>query len=363
MQSGYDCPPEFVLEEDSDDDMKLRDDDRTWLESEIATQIKTAIDALGDALRPHGLRQAAFWLRQLGPIAATIAIFVATVVFAATQFNLANTRLAKQATFEANSERDLKEIREDIKAIRGDLAKQNMINHASLSLSDFKATLPELSSAMATAKQQNVKVAPRVINDLQVKLIAAAGAGAGAGAGAIEAPGFWPAAADFISYRSQSNIPDASSLLGSNLPTCTDHEPHPPTVLSADPTKFGIRFAYYENCRLTLDSAFDDAKVNSLLLNETINLTFRHCLVVYRGGNINLIVAVHDRMIEFHGVADAAQKSGPIVVSGNTLYFSDCLFDFKLDTQPPPLGQDFTHNLLTSNGSISFTVKAPATHS
>jgi hypothetical protein len=180
-----------------DDDMRLREDDRKWISDEITRQVGRGIGAAVEEFKPHGLAKAVFILRQLGPIATIIAVFVAVIAIAATQFNLANTRLAKQASFETKTDKRLDDIEGTLKEIQGDLAKQSIISHASLPLSDFKATLPDLSSAITTVQKQNLALSPMVIDDLRQKFVAVD----------TTTPGYWPTVLQFLQFASAGLAP------------------------------------------------------------------------------------------------------------------------------------------------------------
>lgn len=329
--------------------MAHRNDQKEFIRDEIKQQLTLAIDAF----KPHGWVKAAFFLRQLGPIATSIAVFVAVLGIAAGAIYQATARVGKEATFETNTDRDLKEIRDDIKAIRGELAKQGLFNHASLPLSDFRASLPALSSAIATAKQQNVKVAPKVIGDLQQKIIAA-------GEGT---PGFWPTAGEFISYRSQITATDFQGLLRLDLPNCVDSDPTPQRVIegSIEVPPMKVAPYYYDNCRFTLDSAQDDAKINSLLKNGTVVVAFRHCLIVYRGGQIDLRIVFSGRPSV---ISAPGQNPVPVPVTLKALRFENCLFNFIMPSAPALQGQELTKRLLAESGSeIEFAILKSLTHS
>jgi hypothetical protein len=168
----------------------------------------------------------------------------------------------------------------------------------------------------------------------------------------------WRTAGRLVSYRSEGNAADAQTLLNASLPNCADHDPTHPTVISATPNQFKVQFSIYENCRLTLDSDRDAAKVNYLLETETMNLTFRHCLIVYRGGNIKMILAWHNRVAAFHKWNNPNPDSNPLLFNGPTLLFENCVFDFQLNGMPPVPGQDFTRSLLASDEkALSFTTE------
>jgi len=250
--------------------------------------------------------------------------------------------------------------------IKSDLSKQSLVNHASLPLSDFKATLPDLSSAIAVATREKVKVGPRVVEDLQSKLTASA-----------NAPSFWPAAADFISYRSQIVSHDVQGLIGAQLPNCTDREPTPmELIVSEDEAKNGkagdkhnlpdllnetdknkthMVPAVYENCRFTLDSPRETAEIPGLGEQRSYILTFRHCQIVYRGGPVTLFTPNPQ-----YGFITGKSHERTDVYSfvGQVVHFENCLFVFAIKSTPPANGQALTQQILTQNGN-TLTVKLP----
>src|ERR1035441_1697564 len=178
--------------QDSNHDMKLRDDDKKWLADEISGQVEHAIASAIDDFRPHGWRRVTDFIRSWGIAGTIVAVFVGLLTLAAAAFYQATARVGKQATFEANTTRDLAEIRSDIQAIRGDFAKQSIINHATMPLSEFKNGLTDLGSAVAAVQTQKLKLPDTVINDLSQKLAAID----------TSTPGFWTTAGAVISYRS-----------------------------------------------------------------------------------------------------------------------------------------------------------------
>ncbi len=333
--------------------MKLRDDDRRWLADEVSGQVKQAFADTIDEFRPHGWKRVTNFIREWGIAGAIIAVFAALLGIAAAAFYQATARVGKEAIFETNTGRDLEEIRKEIKAIQGDLALQGLINHASLPLSEFKVTLPAVGSAIAKAKQQEVKAATKVIDNLQQKLIASG----------ESSPGYWPAAAAFISYRS---FDKASGTLTLPMPNCTDHKPNPAKVKSVeDEHHMTIENSVYENCRFTLDSPLDNERINELLMNEATGITFKHCVVTYSGGEINLVVSFHDRPVMVTAVHGGKPiKSTGTVNNPSTLRFDNCLFEFNFSGTPPLPGQQLTQAILATNASsLNFLIQKPSTHS
>jgi hypothetical protein len=336
--------------------MKLRDEDKRWLTGEIADQSKKAVDALVNSLRPHGWRKAAFLLRELGPIAAIIGIVVALlgITLSAVYYSVANVK--EETKFRTTTEQALNGIRGEITAIRGDLAKISISAHAALPLKEFETTLPDLASTVTTLRLQDLKVSPKVIEDLGHKLASTE----------TNVPGYWPASSALVSYKSQISTTDFANLMQSNLPRCADHDPIPMQITEVKNQPNGqqtmtVSSAFYDNCRFTLDSPEDDAKVNAILLNEAAILTFRHCLILYRGGVINLIVAFHGRP-----VALIAEGHSPVyarVESPQTIMFENCLFDFQLSKAPTMAGQQLLQTLLVESNIANLKFHSPSTHS
>ncbi len=285
-------------------------------------------------------------------MAAILTIPVALLGIALTQYHQANSRLAEEATFRANTKNDLEKITKNIEQLTGDLAKLRFARHASLPLAEFKATLPDLKTAVITLRQLNLTVSSQNIEDVGQRLSKTESG----------TPSFWPAAAEFISYRSETRVSPSE-----NLPECTDKDPVPQKILAVNvPTKLtskmlgfkplkshGYRdeFAppYYENCRFTLDSPKANEKVNSILQNIFTFLRFSHCLVVYRGGPVNLVVAFKNRPTQIK--INGKPASNIFNVNGDTLVFENCQFDFAIGNQPPQPVQEFTRNLLAKDTS------------
>lgn len=227
--------------------------------------------------------------------------------------------------------------------------RHNLDELAALPQNAFKDSLPDLSLSIAKARHENVKVSPRTIEDLQGKLSASA-----------DAPNFWPAASSFISYRSFSN---ALWTAPAKLPRCTDSEPAPSTVSILSPTQATINPGVYENCRFTMDSPEEDARVNEIIQERMAVVIFRHCVIVYRGGAINLVFAFDKYNVPWsvepkNGIPGGA---GTVNISvRDAVRFQDCLFDFVLHSEPPKVGQELTKRLLVNpSNEITLPLSVP----
>ena len=201
---------------------------------------------------------------------------------------------------------------------------QDVINHqfestSKLSTAALQERLPAVQHLLASARDQRVKADTKVLDALTQKLSAAN----------TSAVGFWPTAAEFISYRSALTHEDLVNLSNS-MPKCTDQPPHLATVAQYTPagsTSLSINPAYYENCQLQLDSREQDAYLSYWALKVVPTLTpliFRHCLVTYNGGIVQL------------------QLPGPLT-------FENSLWVFSISGIPPVSGQKVTEMLLVGN--------------
>lgn len=340
---------EFPFSVSGQEDMALRNEQRDFIRDEIKVQLSLA----ADVFKPHGFRRVTHFLWEWGLAGAAITVPLTLLAICVAVGIFAVSGIKENTQFRTHTEDKLATIEGEVKAIRRDLATQSLINHAFLPLPDFKATLPEVGFAIAAAKQQEVKVAPKVINNLQQKLIASG----------ERDPGFWPTTAQFISYRSSLTAP----ALKPNLPDCTDRDPSLPKVTDVErqnPPKFTFNIPIYEGCRLTLDSQKDNERINWLLVHKLPFIAFKRCLIVYRGGAVNLIVAFDKKHFVVH-IGD--NPKGPTMFStfsGHTLSFADCIFDFSFDSAPPIEGQRVAESLLVQTGpSLNLYLKPPSTQS
>jgi hypothetical protein len=203
------------------------------------------------------------------------------------------------------------------------IASLKLQGHASLPSASFQAALPEIKTVLATAKKDQIRVGPTVVNELQQRFLESDS----------KATDYWPAVAAFINYRSSltSNGPvlTFNPLAGttSTLPRCTDQLPHPATLaedVSPGEQTVRINKAYYENCRFQLDSPDEDARISAFAKGNP-GLTLKNCLVVYNGGPVEL-------------------RLGPW-----PLMFENCRWEINVSGTPPETGQKVTRTLLAGN--------------
>ena len=314
---------------------QLRKEHRDFIAEEVRQQVSEAIDQF----KPRGWKKLTFLLREWGLTAIAITLPTTLLGILVTISIFAVNGVKENAQFRTRTEDRLDRINEELKNIKGDLARQNVTTHASLQPEEFKAALPSLISAMATLRAQNAKIGSKIVDDVAQRLLATD----------RNAAGFWPAASELVSYRSQVAAPDAARLAQTQLADCTDSAPEITTLTvqgkeNEKPIEVKALFAVYRNCRVVLDSPKDANNLNSLLLKGGIaGVRFYQCLVVYQGGPIKLILAWKNQVI-FGSHID-------ISPSGETLYFTDCVLDFSLQASPPLEAQRLTESFLKQSPS------------
>lgn len=250
-----------------------------------------------------------------------------------------------------------------LSSIEATLVVLGLQTQVSLPQAAFDKALPDIRSAVAAARQENVAVPPAVMDELRSKLLASNS----------EAPSFWPTLSEFVSYRSSlsyrqpSAAPPPFPRTGTaefrvaRPPNCTDSLPKPASVKEVlSPNQLTSNPGIYENCRLVLDSATQDAALNAILRENTQFITFKNCLIEYHGGEISLILAWDKAPFTLVLVGKGPQdptKTFQVEMSGPAIQFENCLFVLAFQNPPPPNGQRLSTTLLAENtSSISLPI-------
>lgn len=290
------CPTQlsFICNENADL-MPLNETDKSWIR-----------EAIRDAHKLHGRGKLTGFIKDWGATGAVVAV----ILFCLVQWN-------SYTEFRIHTGDRLNTIEAGLKEIKGGLAQQSLAIHASLSLAEFSAALPDLKSSIATSRRQEIKAPPRIVNDLAEKLSKTD----------KSAPDFWPTASELINYRSFLSAPQQYIKITFQMRDCDVHPARDMTIRS--PQKDGsveidkLRDAItilQESCFLDLDEH-----------NEIEDYVCHHCVVKYSGGPLTLKAPVE---------------------------FKDCLFVFSINAQPPtPSGILLAQTLLSQNPQ---DVKIPA---
>ena len=228
---------------------------------------------------------------------------------------------------------------------------QDVIRHqfesaSKLSAVELQQRLPAIKDLLAIAKDQNVKVEPELPARLGEKLLHVH----------ADAPDYWSVAGDLISYRSFNQVAWTRS---ENPPDCADLPPVITTenlsfMLDGRPQKLQAKLGEYRECRITLDSPRDAERLNSTLFGGVSTLAFYRCLIVYRGGPINITLAWNNHVVD--SIPTSNGKATTMSVTGNSLLFSDCLFDFSIQQASPPEDVEWFTKLVLSQNAPAITL-------
>ncbi|MGF7179667.1 hypothetical protein [Tunturiibacter psychrotolerans] len=319
----------FPIRESIDDnDMKLRKEDQEWLAAEICRVVKFENATLVQSLNPRGGRRVIRWLKEWGAISALWAVPLALFAMVITLGIFAANGISKNAAFQSATETRLSAIEKTLEGINHKQIAQDLTNHAVLPLDQFGQSLSSLSSSIATAREQKVLVSQSVIGDIKTKLIATN----------HSSPDYWPAAAQVVNYRSQSEV----GWDRINLPACSEKDlkftvtgdrPMPDSDNLREFTHGPITL---HNCALILDSPEAQSLISRGLSIADVN--FDNCVILYNGGPITFKPIAYSSTIP------------PLTTA--KLNFMRCVFILKLNSSPPAPVQRLTTELLAANTDI-----------
>ncbi len=216
-----------------------------------------------------------------------------------------------------DSVNEMKATLDTLKPLIQDLIQRQMNKAAQMPTSELQQNLPQIKSLVEVARRDKVPVNIKTVQAIEEKLRNLPS----------RTEQFWQVSADLISYRSLAHGLDYTSTWTAPLAKCADFEPHPSTLAEAiGPGEQTVKVnpAYYENCRVQLDSAEENEKISGYA-KRYVGLTFRRCLVIYRGGPVNIRLGL------------------------GALNFENCLLDLTIYRTPPVSGQKVTEFLLAKN--------------
>jgi hypothetical protein len=325
----------FPIRESIDDnDMKLRKEDQEWLAAEICRMVKIENAALVEFLNPRGGRRVIRWLKEWGAISALWAVPLALFAMVITLGIFAANGISKNAAFQSATETRLTAIEKTLEGITHKQITQDLTNHAVLPLDQFGQSLSSLSSSIAIAREQKVSVSQAVIGDIQSKLIATN----------HSSPDYWPAVAQVVNYRSQSE----AGWDRINLPACSEKDLKF-RITDDQPAGNNLReFTHgpitLHNCALILDSPEAQRLISEGLSVADVN--FDNCVILYNGGPITF------KPIRYSATVP------PLTTA--KLNFIKCVFIFKLNSSPPAPVQRLTAELLAaaSTNNVRFSPDA-----
>ena len=192
--------------------------------------------------------------------------------------------------------KDLETANGTLKAIQT-FWEEQLKKNAALTPKDFQKELPQVADNLKAASILKVKPSREVDKGIQQNFLASDSS----------APSYWPAVAQFITYRSERTpVAERLQLLNNTLSPCK--RTNPEIIDGPEP------YAQISTCTVALEDrdAFNpSAIVRTFLLSSPRGIpVFRNCVVTYHGGQIR----------------------SPIIKAA---VFKDCLFVIELNSPPP----------------------------
>lgn len=250
---------EYAIVATEEDQMPFSRENEQWVRDEIQSVIGKALKGLRP---PSGFRKAFYALREWGVLAGNFAFILALGVFALTQWNAANKRLADESSFEKGTEDRLKEIEKILNELQHPSPLQAF---ASMDPNTFAATLPQLRKQLERTTPRSVQPNDAAVHMVTQKLDQADD----------NAPGYWPTVAAMISFTSE--LRTGVVVDTSKLNNCIALGPGPMSHLTIAGNGY--------QCMVTLDQTdLGDSTITDAVVRFTrgpsrlSNVTFVNCL-------------------------------------------------------------------------------------
>jgi hypothetical protein len=247
------------------------------------------------------------------PVALSVLTIIAAMIFGGLSYleKYEEAQIKLQVADSLTGPRsDISVINQKLSNIEGQLSvlaplitQLTIRKQATSSQQEFEKALPQVKSALYSARQDKVSIEPKIITDLQHKFESAK----------QSEPNYWPAALEFISYHSSAL--EGGRLDWLTLPLCKTGNFDTATMQPLDPDyhplgpPVPIANMKVQQCALILDG------------KDISKMTFENCLVFYHGGNVKL----------------------------KDVTFRNCLFDFRIENAVSPDGEKLASALLAAD--------------
>src|SRR5580698_7382655 len=143
-----------------DEQMPLAPDNQSWVNTQIDNAITKAVAPLQP---PRGWKKALYTLREWGILGVTVTVILTLAIFAATQWNASNKRLADEATFQTKTGDRLDKIEESLRILR--------VSNATLT-PNSPASQAEAKAVLADARRVPAKPLPKpLVESAGIKFI------------------------------------------------------------------------------------------------------------------------------------------------------------------------------------------------
>jgi len=134
----------------SEEEMKLRDEDKKWFAEEIARQL----DEVVGSFKPHGWRKLVHLLRELGPIIGTCSFVLALIALVITLGIFSANKISQESEFRGTTTEQLKTVNLRLSGIENTLgflrAQTVAQKYSTIPVPELKKHRDELATARKT---------------------------------------------------------------------------------------------------------------------------------------------------------------------------------------------------------------------
>jgi|SRR5271157_2508491 len=295
--------------------MALRNEDKVWIRAEIQSSVAL--------LKPHGWRKAVTLLRELGPIATIIGVFVALIAIVVTLGLFATNSITKNAEFRTHTEDRLTSIEATLNKISSTLEGNKLKQIGSNPVNP--QNIAEAKNVLTAATASKTNIDPSIVKDVGIKFVEAS----------QKDPAAWDTALAFLNYKSSLDIsaPNAPTQIA-NITTTYTVVPPP----GEKPPEFYVQEIAPKEQAAVLDHIGIDQ-------NAGKPTGFRY---IFGVGGAATLDGMQLKNVVFRNV-HVVYHGGPVIMQN--VYFVDCVFDMERK----PNGEGFANAFLQSAASTTFT--------
>jgi hypothetical protein len=191
----------------SEEEMKLRDEDKKWFTGEIARQLAEVVDSF----KPYGWRKLVHVLRELGPIIGTCSFVLGLIAIIITLAVFAGNKISQESEFRGKTGQRLDSIETRLSGIEKSIlsiqVKQTAIGPIS------QKNVKDATQILESARKNHIQIPPSVVEESGKSFINASRTN----------PDAWDAAMRFAEYRSYLNSFVPSPLPAKAAITTTEY--------------------------------------------------------------------------------------------------------------------------------------------